>query len=149
LNIVLDTNVVLDWLHFEDPSLRELAASIDSQRVTVLANELTLDEWKRVLAYTTLEVNAARRMELIARYRSLTREFEMPPDYSRDNLLLPAGFPRCKDQDDQHFLALAFHARAHALVTKDKALLKLRSKVRRFELQVVHPLRPNELTDAT
>jgi putative PIN family toxin of toxin-antitoxin system len=148
LKIVLDTNVVLDWLHFQDPSLRELTASIDSRRVTVLANDLTLDEWRRVLAYTKLAISEARRIELIALYRSSTREFSMPPDYSRDSLMLPAGFPRCKDADDQHFLALAFHSQAFALITKDKALLKLRSKVRRFELRVVHPLMLNEISGA-
>jgi uncharacterized protein len=148
LKIVLDTNVVLDWLHFQDPSLRELAASIGSERVTVLANGLTLDEWRRVLVYPKLKVNEARRTELIARYRALTREFAMPPDYSRDNLLLPAGFPRCKDADDQHFLALAFHSQAQALITKDKALLKLANRVRRFELRIVHPLMPNEAMGA-
>jgi uncharacterized protein len=147
-NIVLDTNVVLDWLHFKDASMSDLAASIQSQQVIVLANDLTLDELRRVLSYSKLNLTIERQSELVDRYRSSTRSVDMPSNYSRDNLLLPHRFPRCRDSDDQHFLALAFHSKAFALLTKDKALLKLRNKVRRFELRIVHPTSANELSGA-
>ncbi len=38
--------------------------------------------------------------------------------------------PRCKDPDDQKFLELAARSGADLLVSKDKALLKLRGRTR-------------------
>ena len=38
------------------------------------------------------------------------------------------GLPRCKDRDDQKFLELAARCAADLLVTKDKALLRLRGR---------------------
>jgi len=40
--------------------------------------------------------------------------------------------PRCEDPDDQKFLELAWHAGARWLVTRDKALLKLASKMQKL-----------------
>ncbi|MGV3656140.1 MAG: PIN domain-containing protein, partial [Noviherbaspirillum sp.] len=42
--------------------------------------------------------------------------------------------PQCRDKDDQKFLELARDAGAAALITKDKALLKLAGKARRAGL---------------
>jgi predicted nucleic acid-binding protein len=46
--------------------------------------------------------------------------------------IVPAGeappLPRCKDRDDQKFLELAARCGANILVSKDKALLKLRGR---------------------
>ena len=39
-----------------------------------------------------------------------------------------AGMPRCSDPDDQKFLELAAATRAQILVSKDRALLKLRRR---------------------
>jgi predicted nucleic acid-binding protein len=52
-------------------------------------------------------------------------------------LHLPPGFPRCRDRDDEIFIALAYHARADGLVTKDKAVLKLRRKVRKYDVSIL------------
>ena len=53
---------------------------------------------------------------------------------SRSVTHCPAGeapaLPRCRDRDDQKFLELAARAQADVLVSKDKALLKLRGRTR-------------------
>lgn len=145
-SIVLDTNVVLDWLHFEDSSTEALDKSIAANRLTVLANELTADELRRVLAYSKLNIEPERQASILSRYLELTKIVAMPANFARDKLLLPDRFPRCADADDQHFLALTFHAKAAALVTKDKALLKLHRKMQRFGLRIVHPISLAEMT---
>jgi predicted nucleic acid-binding protein len=71
----------------------------------------------------------------------------MPPEFSRDNLLLPAGFPRCRDRDDDHFLALAYHVKADALVTRDKQILALARRAAKFGVQVLDIRRLHELLD--
>jgi predicted nucleic acid-binding protein len=68
-----------------------------------------------------------------------SREATLPTGYGLDNLLLPAGFPNCRDTDDQHFLALAYHARADGLLTKDRQLLRLRKRAARFGVTIVSP----------
>ena len=46
--------------------------------------------------------------------------------------------PRCQDRDDQKFLELAARAGADLLVSKDKALLKLRGRTR-LGFEIVKP----------
>jgi predicted nucleic acid-binding protein len=50
---------------------------------------------------------------------------------------LPEHFPRCRDPDDNHFLALAWHAKADALVSRDHAVLKLARRSKKFGFQVL------------
>ena len=48
------------------------------------------------------------------------------------------ALPRCKDRDDQKFLELAARSNADILVSKDKALLKLRGRTK-LAFQIVKP----------
>jgi putative PIN family toxin of toxin-antitoxin system len=137
--LVLDTNVVLDCLVFRDPAVRNLMTAIEAKCVQTLVHPVTLDELKRVLAYPQCRLNAAEQQQVLDRYLGLGTLAAMPEGFSRETLLLPTDFPRCRDHDDQPFLALAFHARAEGLVTKDKLILKLRKKVRKFGVLVFAP----------
>ena len=48
--------------------------------------------------------------------------------------------PICSDKDDRKFMELAFDARAHVLITKDKALLKLaRKNTRNGFFRIISP----------
>lgn len=81
----------------------------------------TLDELRRVLAYPEFRLDAAAQAGLLARYRALSRLTDTPAC----NLNLP----RCSDPDDQMFLELAAAVAADFLVSKDKALLKLKGRI--------------------
>jgi uncharacterized protein len=76
-------------------------------------------------------------VRLFQQYRHQVHDYELPTDFAPNNLLLPPNFPVCKDLDDQPFLALAYHAQADALVTRDKALLALRKRARKFGVIIV------------
>jgi len=56
--------------------------------------------------------------------------------------VIPAGeappLPRCKDRDDQKFLELAARCEANILVSKDKALLRLRGRTK-LGFQILKP----------
>lgn len=136
---MLDTNIVLDCLVFHDPATNELIAAIEARRVQALVHEHTLDELMRVLAYPQCQLAATEQRQVMDRYLSAATLTPMPDGFSRSTLLLPTGFPRCRDRDDEIFLALAYHARADGLVTKDKAVLKLRRKARRFGVPILAP----------
>lgn len=137
--LILDTNVVLDCLVFDDPAIRELTTAVEARRVQALVHECTIDELQRVLAYPQLSLDEAQRLHVLNRYRAASAPAAVPDGFGRETLLLPPGFPRCRDRDDEVFLALAYHARADALVTWDKAVLKLRRKARRFGVAIVTP----------
>lgn len=119
MRVVLDTNVVMDWLHFRDIGVQDLAAAIMAETVTCLADDATLDELARVVAYPEFGLDGKAQSELLAEYRQILR---MVPDGPTPPL------PRCKDRDDQKFLALAARGKADLLVSKDKALLRLKGR---------------------
>jgi putative PIN family toxin of toxin-antitoxin system len=137
--LVLDTNIVLDCLVFRDSAMRELSAAIEAQRVQILVHQYALDELERVLAYPQCRLAMTEQQQVLQRYLTTATVAPMPDGFSRDDLLLPPGFPRCRDRDDEPFLALAYHARADGLITKDKAVLKLRRKARRFGVAILAP----------
>jgi putative PIN family toxin of toxin-antitoxin system len=136
---VLDTNIVLDCFVFDDPSTRDLTRALESHRVEALVHDLALDELQRVLAYPHCRLAAAEQDELLERYRAVATSASMPDGFNRETLLLPPEFPRCRDSDDEPFLALAYHACADGLITKDKAVLRLRRKARRFGVAIFEP----------
>jgi putative PIN family toxin of toxin-antitoxin system len=129
LRIVLDTNVVLDLFHWANVDAVPIMAALEAGRIECLADARTLDELQRVLTYPQLKLTPEMIAERWARYSALVQVVacgEAPP------------LPRCKDRDDQKFLELAARANADILVSKDKALLKLRGRTK-LAFQIVKP----------
>src|SRR5689334_8813765 len=149
LKLVLDTNVVLDWLVFEDASVEALRRGVADRRITIVTYELALEELRRVLGYPQLKLDRAKQIAVFDAYRATAALATVPQGYSPAQLMLPTGFPRCRDPDDDHFLALTHHAAADALVSKDKALLKLRKRARKFGVTIVDVRQLNELAQPT
>lgn len=112
---VLDTNVVLDCLHFMNPAARPILHALETGQIECWASHATLEELRRVLDYPALGLDSARQTAILARYRAQVRCVEPAHAYC---------LPRCKDADDQKFLQLAAGG-ASMLVSKDRALLKL------------------------
>lgn len=131
LRLVLDTNVVLDLLHFGHPLALPILAAIESGRAEAVVEQVGLDELERVLTYPQLAITPEAGAALFARYRQLTR---LQPSGA-----LPYWLPQCSDRDDQKFLELTARSGADLLVSKDKALLKLRRKTKRLGFAIVKP----------
>ena len=134
--LVLDTNVVLDCLVFRDSAVRDLWAAIEARRVEALSHPFALEELRRVLAYPQCRLDEKAQRDVLARYADLTRLIAVPDGFARKSLTLPPEFPRCRDGDDDVFLALAFHSRADALISKDRDILSLRKKARKFGVRI-------------
>lgn len=139
MKLILDTNIVLDWLVFRDAGVAGLQPALSQGRIELVTHTPALDELCRVLAYAQFKLSVEQQQEALARYTTYTRLATLPAGLDLDNLGLPAGFPRCRDRDDQHFLALAYHERADALVSKDAALLELSRRARKFGVTVLDP----------
>jgi len=121
MKLVLDTNVVMDLLHFADAAVHPIAAAIAAGAVRCCADALTLEELTRVVTYPEFGLDAAAGGTLLARYRAMIDEEPLADGP-------PPSLPRCRDPDDQKFLELAARAGADCLITKDKALLRLKRK---------------------
>jgi predicted nucleic acid-binding protein len=117
--LVLDTNVVLDWVAFDDARVRPIAAAIESRALRLVSNDACVQELRRALGYAQVKLDASAQALALARYLDHAAMFELPDAAAAGEL------PRCEDPDDQKFLDLAWHAGASHLVTRDKALLKL------------------------
>ncbi len=135
---VLDTNVVLDLLHFDDAAARPLRHALEDGRVRCAVTDSTLEEWRRVLSYPEFALDPARQASLFARYQALSVmadavgacaglphkgtpiHYGLKPVWSR--------MPRCSDPDDRKFVELAAASGAQGLVSKDRALLRLRRR---------------------
>lgn len=139
LQLILDTNMVLDWLVFRDAGVAGLQPALEQGRVEIVTHLPAVDELRRVLAYAQFNLAVDQQEEMLAQYTSHSR-LVTPEGLRLGDLGLPAGFPRCRDSDDQHFLALAYHERADALVSKDAAILELTKRVQRFGVTVLDPM---------
>lgn len=120
--LVLDTNVWLDWLVFDDPGIRPLRQAVKQGAATVAIDEDCLGELARVLAYPLRRqaLGQAAQADCIAVCRAWARVVESGPPSST--------LPRCEDPDDQKFLELADRAQAQYLLSKDRALLALANR---------------------
>lgn len=140
MKLVLDTNIVLDWLVFEDARLSELQRAWDEQRLELITHMPALEELRRVLTYPQFKLSESEQQTVLGSYRSHVQVMPLPDGVTMENLGMPAGFPRCKDCDDDHFLALAYHHHADAVVSKDRAVLDLAKRARKFGVTVLSPL---------
>jgi putative PIN family toxin of toxin-antitoxin system len=114
VRVVLDTNVWLDWLVFDDPSIKPLRESVAAGRVEICIDDACAAELAEVLKRPfKRSFDAADAMQECLRVCVLANE------------VFENKLPICRDPDDQKFLITAAAAGAEALITKDAALLEL------------------------
>lgn len=123
MRLVLDTNVWLDWLVFDGNEVTGLKQARQDNAVEFVIDAACLDEVTRVLAYPEFSLGESAIAANLATIGELARFIE--------GAGAAAPLPRCSDPDDQKFLQLASAAKADALITRDKALLKLGRRTRR------------------
>ena len=133
IRVVLDSNVVVSALLFEEGSLSWLRAAWLVGRCRPLVSADTVAELLRVLSYPKFQLTAEDREELLGDYLPFTDTVNVPAS---------TNVPRCSDPDDQKFLALAFAGQAELLVTGDRALLELDS---RCPFDIISPARARAL----
>ena len=119
VRLILDTNVWLDWLVFDDASVATIKSAVAEDRAQVFIDAACEAELERALGYDlgkrTVDIAAC-----IALCRRVARRIDSAaPEEER------ARLPACRDPDDQKFLEAALAARAGFLVTRDRALLDL------------------------
>lgn len=117
--VVLDTNACLDLFVFADPRCARLDAALRAGTVEAVTCVACEAEWRAVLGYPQLALEAAVRERAIAAFDAHVRRL---PEATQEPTV---RLPRCDDPDDQKFLALAARAGARWLLSRDQALLTL------------------------
>jgi uncharacterized protein len=131
LRVVIDTNVVLDWLLFGDAAAQALGRAVETGTVAWVGTARMHDELACVLASG---LPAWRGRDTAPVLEAWQRHCTLQPP--------AAAAPwRCTDPDDQPFLDLAVATGARWLVSRDKALLKLARRARDRGLAIVTPAR--------
>lgn len=127
--VVVDTQVLLDWLVFDDPATASLVAAIEAGRVTWTAEDGGLTELRYVAQSKALARYQPHLARIDAAIASHCRRLPTPPDRVCGLI--------CRDADDQRFLDLAIASQARWLVSRDKDLLALRKRAAAKGLRIL------------
>lgn len=127
--LVIDTNVWLDLLVFDEPSVRQLGRVL-GQGAGCLASAAMRAELGAVLLRSRFALSPDARDRALAAFDERVRLVPEAPDCRL----------ACSDPDDRKFLDVATAHGAHWLLSRDKALLRARRHaLRRFGLRIGTP----------
>lgn len=132
--LVLDTNVVLDWLVFRNPAAACIEPALAAGRWRWFATAAMVSELEHVLTYPEVQSWLPDRGALhasCARWATLVAA--LPPALS--NPL------RCIDPDDQMFIDLALQLGGATLLSRDRAVLKLARRAQAHGIRILTPER--------
>ena len=130
--VVLDTQIWLDWLHFDDPRCTALDRMHAEGRIELCIDPRCREELLRVLAYPAFGLDSEAQGQRLARVDQRTVLWPAASESGQRKL------PRCRDPDDQKFVELSVACGARALLSRDQALLALhRRLLRDFALCVL------------
>ena len=133
LSVVLDTNVVLDWLVFGHADGKTLGAALGNGELHWIATAAMRDEFAHLLGRGALDRWQPDLPALHARWDCYCTELPTPAPTG------PASHLRCTDPADQKFIDLAASHRGCLLLSRDRAVLKLARKLGALGVSVITP----------
>ena len=123
--IVIDTNVLLDIWVYRNPATPPLLAALEIGQLRWLTTAAMREELLRVLNYAHIAMRRDKEgLSLQAVMEAFDRLSLSVDDAPRCTVV-------CKDPDDQKFIDLAV-AQTAVLLSKDKLVLKLRTRLSAF-----------------
>ena len=126
--LVMDTNVVLDWLVFRDPSCARLGADMAAGRLRWCATQAMRDELEQVLTRPHILVRQANPSATLAEWDHTV--VLVAPAAESGNL-------RCTDPDDQKFIDLALQLSPATLLSRDRAVLSLARQAGQLGVDII------------
>lgn len=139
LRAVIDTQLLLDWLVFDEPAAAPWVQALIAGRLRWLASPWMQQECERTLRRSVLQrwsPDPQRVAHAWSRWAELHAEAPPQPRL------------RSRDPDDQAFLDLALACGADALLTRDRDLLVLRKRAAALGLWIGPPQQHPALRDA-
>lgn len=123
--LVLDTNIVLDLLVFNNPATAPLHDLLQAGALRWVATQPMRDELERVLNYPQIVPRVAfYGLGVASVLQAYDAQVQWEPVAARLSAV-------CKDADDQKFIDLAAAHRA-VLLSKDKAVLCMRKRLLQY-----------------
>jgi uncharacterized protein len=136
--LILDCNIWLDWLLFNDNSALPFKAGYISGHFQFIGTAQMRGELLDVLTRQSVGEKFIARSEFASKeammieYDRVVTE-QITPDVTQRYL------PQCRDKNDQMFVDLAVVSKA-TLVSKDRHLLAMAPKLRKqYAIEVLHP----------
>ena len=130
VTFVLDTNIWLDILLFNDPSVNKLSNLIFKKEILVLSCKQCDDEFSRVLKYKNLGIEKEKQNYMLRTYKEFVKNIDFVETLNSSNI------PKCHDSDDQKFINLSCFNHVDWLLTKDKQILKMKKKLGKMKVKV-------------
>jgi predicted nucleic acid-binding protein len=131
LKIVIDTQVIMDWLVFKNPSVAPLMHAVQSGALSWIGLAAMKAELLHVLGRGIAANYGPDLVWIDQAFAQWCQPIEREP--------LPAIRLVCRDKDDQMFIDLALAEQASYLISKDRAVLALAKRARRVGLAIMTP----------
>ena len=131
--VVLDTNVVLDWLVFRNPACAALGDALAAATLRWCASAAMRHELAHVLGRGVAQ---ARRPDLAVLWTQWERHCV---ELATPAFVAPPMRLRCTDTEDQMFIDFSLAHGARWLLSRDGAVLKLARRARPFGLTILTP----------
>ena len=131
--VVLDTQIVMDWMVFKDPVCDGVSQAVMQSRLNWCTTPSMYGELMHVLkrgVAMAWQPDLARIAENFERHAHCLR---VEPPSVRHSL-------RCRDADDQMFLDLAVAIKARWLFSRDRAVLALARQARAHGIEIISPM---------
>lgn len=131
--IVIDTQVIMDWLVFRDARVQALTSAVTSGSLRWLVAPAMRDEIRHVLGRGVAAAYAPDLAFIEGQFdaHALSVDAIAPQPL--------AGRLVCRDPDDQKFIDLALATQARWLISRDKAVLALAKRARARNLAILKP----------
>ena len=113
--LILDTNIVLDLLVFQDPRADWIRDGIARGQFELIYTSETLLELTDVIARPQFAQSTYDQSTVLSSWTQMAIHKPTPPRCSF----------RCDDPDDQAFIDLAYHYRPSQLLSKDRKVLQM------------------------
>lgn len=113
--LILDTNIVLDLLVFQDPRADWIRDGIARGQFELIYSSEMLLELTDVIARPQFAQSAYDQSTVLSSWTQMAIHKPTPPRCSF----------RCDDPDDQAFIDLAYHYRPSQLLSKDRKVLQM------------------------
>ncbi len=113
--LILDTNIVLDLLVFQDPRANWIRDGIARGQFELIYSSEMLVELTDVIARPQFAQSAYDQSTVLSSWTQMAIHKPTPPRCSF----------RCDDPDDQAFIDLAYHYRPSQLLSKDRKVLQM------------------------
>ncbi len=133
--LIIDSNVVLNWLFFNDAPTVALVDQLLKTHCWVCT------EWMAREAQRVATLPQLAKYATPAATAALADGFVQHATVVECSTVSTHPALRCRDADDQAFLDLAAHTHAPLLLTLDKDLLKLQKRAKTFGLNIVQPFK--------